>query len=344
MVQLFNKVACFTDIHLGLKGDSRQHNIDAENFIYWFLDEAKEFGADTFIFLGDWHHNRARINVSTLNYTVSNIERICQSFDKTFWIMGNHDLYYRDKREINSVEFGRNLTNMKIISEPFQSDPENSKDNVVILPWLVENEWKKVKEVKCKYMFGHFEIPNFKMNAMVDMPDTGELHADDFVHPEYVFSGHFHKRQRKDNIIYIGNCFPHNFADAWDEDRGAMFMEWDGEPIFKSWPDAPKYKKCRLSQLLEDPYHYLDKHTYLRVEMDLHPTYEETNYIKDELIANFEPRDFAFLPITGNPDDDPEFHGELNFESVESVVLSHLRSIESNNIDNELLVKIFQSL
>jgi DNA repair exonuclease SbcCD nuclease subunit len=36
---------------------------------------------------------------------------------------------------------------------------------------------------------------------------------------EYVFSGHFHFRQAKENIVYTGNIMPFNFADAWDEDR-----------------------------------------------------------------------------------------------------------------------------
>ena len=38
---MFKKAACFTDIHFGLKNNSRQHNNDCENFVNWFIDEAK---------------------------------------------------------------------------------------------------------------------------------------------------------------------------------------------------------------------------------------------------------------------------------------------------------------
>ena len=40
------------------------------------------------------------------------------------------------------------------------------------------------------------------MNAMVQMPDHGELKAEHFEHQEYVFSGHFHKRQINGNVTY----------------------------------------------------------------------------------------------------------------------------------------------
>ena len=101
----FKKVACFTDIHFGMKGNSRIHNDDCEAFIYWFIEQAKSHGCETCIFLGDWHHHRSATNVSTMNYTVSNMERLGAAFEKVYVIMGNHDLFYREKREINSMEF-----------------------------------------------------------------------------------------------------------------------------------------------------------------------------------------------------------------------------------------------
>ena len=48
----FKKVACFTDIHFGMKGNSRVHNDDCEAFVYWFIEQAKAHGCETCIFLG----------------------------------------------------------------------------------------------------------------------------------------------------------------------------------------------------------------------------------------------------------------------------------------------------
>jgi len=40
----FKRAACFTDIHFGLKGNSRVHNDDGEAFCYWFIEQAKAHG------------------------------------------------------------------------------------------------------------------------------------------------------------------------------------------------------------------------------------------------------------------------------------------------------------
>ena len=50
-MQLFKKVACFTDLHVGLKGNSQTHLQDCEEFIDWFIAEARGAGCETCIFL-----------------------------------------------------------------------------------------------------------------------------------------------------------------------------------------------------------------------------------------------------------------------------------------------------
>ena len=53
-----------------------------KQFVRWFIEQAKAEGCETCIFLGDWHHHRSATNVSTMNYTVSNMERLGAAFEK----------------------------------------------------------------------------------------------------------------------------------------------------------------------------------------------------------------------------------------------------------------------
>jgi len=334
---MFKKAACFTDIHFGLKNNSRQHNNDCENFVNWFIDEAKKFGAETCIFLGDWHHHRSSINISTLNYSISNLKRLSEAFEQTYFLVGNHDLFYRDKREISSVVFAQEIPKVKVIDEIIV------KDDVALIPWLIGNEWKKVKNIKAKYMFGHFELPNFKMNAMVEMPDHGELNAGHFDKVGHVFSGHFHKRQTKGNVTYIGNPFAHNYADAWDNDRGCMMLEWDQPPKYMIWPAGPKYRTIPLSKLLESPDEFLEPETNVRVKIDINVTYEEANFIKENFQNTYNLREISLLPHK-EVEDELEFQGEIKFQSVDEIVLDQLTNIESDTFDNSVLIEIYNRL
>jgi hypothetical protein len=245
-------------------------------------------------------------------------------------------LYYRDKRELNSVEYARDLPNFVMVDEWF------IQGDVAIIPWLVQDEWRKIKKIKAKYMFGHLELPYFKMNAMVEMPDHGGLQSEHLTGPEYVFSGHFHKRQYKNNIHYIGNAFPHNYADAGDWERGAMFLDWGGEPQYVNWPECPKYKTLTLSALLSDHQNLLDEYTYARVKLDIDISYEEANFIRENFSEQYNVREISLLPIKDNQE---EFEGgDIQFESVNQIVLSQLDTIESQTIKKDVLIDIYNGL
>ena len=333
----FKKVACFTDIHFGMKGNSRVHNDDCEAFIYWFIDQAKAHGCETCIFLGDWHHHRSSTNVSTMNYTVSNMERLGQAFEKTYVIMGNHDLFYRDKREINSMEFVRNIPNVHLVNEWLETE------DVAIIPWIVQDEWKRIPHMKQRYMFGHFELPYFQMNAIVEMPDVGGIKAEHFVNQEYMFTGHFHKRQVRNNISYMGNAFPHNYADAGDDERGMMILEYGGKPKYINWPDMPRYRNYKISQLLSDPEGLLKEKMYVRVTLDIKISYEEANFIRETFIEKYKLRELQLIPEQLDQAKQTTAKVE-KFDSVDQIVVKQLESVESQTYDKKILMAIYNNL
>jgi hypothetical protein len=336
MANLFKKAACFTDIHYGLKQNSKQHLIDCENFITWFIDEAKARQCETCFFLGDWHHHRASINIATMNATIRDLKRLNDSFETVYFITGNHDLYYREKRDLNSVEFARDLSNFVMVDEHF------IRDGVAIIPWLVGDEHRQLDKIDCKYMFGHFELPYFKMNAMVEMPDHGGIKATHLSKPDYVFSGHFHKRQYKGNIHYIGNAFPHNYADVDDNERGAMFLTWGEEPQYVNWDKCPKYIVMGLRELISDPDKFLDESTHARIKIDINISYEEANFIRETFNEKYKVREIQLLPIK---EDEEQFEGsEIRFESVDQIVISQLDTIESNAISKDMLIELYKEL
>jgi DNA repair exonuclease SbcCD nuclease subunit len=337
MSNLFKKVACFTDIHFGLKSNSSTHNQDCLDFVDWYIAKAKEEGCDIGIFMGDWHHNRNSLNITTMDYSLRALEKLGAAFDKFYFFPGNHDLYYKDKRDIHSVEFGKYIPGITVVHEPV------TIGNVTMCPWLVGEEWKSIGKKGGKYIFGHFELPSFFMNAMVQMPDHGEIQLDSFQNYELGFSGHFHKRQQRQNMVYIGNAFPHNYADAWDDERGMMILEWDGQPEYYAWPDQPTFRTIKLSQLIDEADTIIKPKQHLRVSLDIDITYEEASFIKENFIANYDIRELTL--ITEKKDIEINTNVDIQaFESVDQIVSSQIVNIDSDTYNKNTLLAIYNSL
>lgn len=335
---LFKKAACFTDFHVGAKSNSTVHLKDCEEFIDWFIDEARRNNCDTCIFLGDWSHNRNSLNLVTLNSSIQFLEKLGAAFDQFFWFPGNHDLFYKDKRDIHSTAFGKHIPGMTVI------DRITTIDEVTLVPWLIGDEWKTMRSIDSRYVFGHFELPSFYMNAMIQMPDHGELKKEEFVNPEYVFSGHFHKRQHKGNIVYIGNAFPHNFSDAWDDERGMMILEWGGTPQYLNWADAPKYRTLKLSDLIDRKDQIMKSKMHLRVNLDIDISYEEANFIKETFASEYDIREISLIQDKVNLQGMPDDNLETNFSSVDQIVTDQLVNIESDQFNKNMLLEIYNNI
>jgi len=336
---LFNKAAVFTDIHLGMKGNSRVHNQDCEDYIDWYIEQAKAHGCETGLFCGDWHHNRNSLNLTTMDTTIRLLEKLGEAFENFYMFAGNHDLYYKDKRDISSTEFARHIPGITVI------DQMMVQDDVALVPWLVGDEWKKIEKLKAKYLFGHFELPSFYMNAMVQMPDHGELKAEHFKNQEYVFSGHFHKRQKQGKVHYIGNAFPHNYADAWDDARGMMILdkENDAEPLYLDWAECPKYRTVKLSQLIDEKDTLIKPNMYLRVTLDIDISFEEATYIKETFIDTYNCREITLIPQKHIEEINTDLDIE-QFESVDQIVSNEIQAIDSEQFNKKLLLDIYNEL
>jgi DNA repair exonuclease SbcCD nuclease subunit len=338
MSNLFKKAAVFTDLHIGLKSNSVAHNEDCWSFIQWMTKTAKDEGCDVVIMTGDWHNHRASINIVSLQYSLRCLEHLGQHFDRVFLIPGNHDLYYRDRRDVSSVEWARHLPNIEICNDWFQAG------DVVIAPWLVGDDHMRIPQLKGQYMFGHFELPGYLMNAMIEMPDHGTVQREDFNNFGHVFTGHFHKRQTKRNITYIGNAFPHNYADAGDDERGLMILEWGQEPVYHAWPDQPRYRVLGLSTLIDRAADLLMPKMSVRVNLDIEISYEEANYIKETFVSQYNLREMSLVPNKTSGVSEDLAPGDVRFESVDQIVIDQITNIDSEFYDSKLLLQIYQNL
>lgn len=334
---LFNRAMVFTDLHFGLRHNSIEHNNDCIEYLKWFIGLAKEKNAETCIFMGDYHHHRNNMNIHTQNYMLQGMQMLNDNFNKTYFLVGNHDLYFRENRSVTSAKFANIFPNIELV------DKITVLGDAALVPWLVEDEWKTIPDIKTKYIFGHLELPGFKMNAMVEMPDNGTLNSSHLMNQDYVFSGHFHKRQTKGKITYIGNPFGHNYSDIWDFERGAMFIEWDKPPVFLDYTDGPRFISTTMSTLLSNPDLYLKPKTFLQVTLDVDITYEEATFLRENFLSQYKVREFK-LVHSEDSTVDTDYSGDINFKSIDQIVVEQLGNVESDTIKSNKLIEIYNRL
>lgn len=347
-----DKLIVFTDIHYGLKRNSIDHNKDCDEFIDWVIETASAKGITKCAFLGDWHHNRHTINVETLQYSYQGMKKLNDFFDTVYFIVGNHDLYYREHRDVHSVTIGSGLDKFVVI------DKKTEIGDMTFLPWLVEDEWRDIRKIDSKYIFGHFELPTFYLNSMIKMPKhDGMAETKDFNNNSMVFSGHFHKRQNQANVWYIGNAFPHTFDDVdEEEDRGCMILE-NGNMSFEYWPKSPRYKKFTYDALKGNENTILDGMCKIHAKVSYNSgkvSPVQINLYREFLKENYDFRtvdivDSAETMITESDEDTGDVE-DVDDESVEivsdidSITIKQLQKIESDEYDKNLLINLYRDL
>jgi hypothetical protein len=142
----------------------------------------------------------------------------------------------------------------------------------------------------------------------------------------------------------MGNAFPHNFADTWDDARGMMTLEWDSEPQFIDWPDCPKYRTVKLSRLIDEKDTIMKSKMYLKVNLDIDITFEEANFIKETYMVEHDIREISLIQEKSNVDGTSDDLPDSKFESVDQIVTEQLVNIESKDFDKAILLDIYNNL
>ena len=120
-----------------------------------------------------------------------------------------------------------------------------------------------------------------------------------------------------------------------------MFLTWDGEPQYVNWPECPKYRAFTLKELLDNHQGLLDEYTYARVKLDISISYEEANFIREKMAEQYNVRELQLIPIK----EEEEYEGgEITFESVDQIVIQQLETIESQTVEKDKLIDIYNSI
>ncbi len=211
------KIALITDTHFGARNDSLPFNDYFYKFweeIFFPLIDKKKI--DTIIHLGDTMDRRKFVSYKIANDFRTRFLRPILDRDIHFHILiGNHDTFYKNTNDINSVEelIGDKSDRVWYYTE--SKTVEIGGTSIHLVPWINSENYydsmKKIKETNASICMGHLEISGFEMH---------KGHYSEIGHPKEifnkfntVFSGHFHKKSDDGKIFYLGSPYQMTWSD-----------------------------------------------------------------------------------------------------------------------------------
>tara|TARA_Y100000114_G_scaffold36710_1_gene32204 strand:+ start:3808 stop:4854 length:1047 start_codon:yes stop_codon:yes gene_type:complete len=224
------RIAILTDTHFGARNDSQQFLDYFLGFIEnQFLPECEKQNIDTVLHLGDLMDRRKFVNFNTLNQVRERfIERLQERNMKMYCLIGNHDTYYKNTNQVNSLTelFGERYDCFIPIDEP--TDICLGGKTFGMVPWINKENKEQcdnfLKDSKADIMCGHFELSGYEVLRGVKF--DGGMSDNLLKRFDEVWSGHFHMKHYKNNVRYMGTPYQITFSDLY-ESKGFYIYDTD---------------------------------------------------------------------------------------------------------------------
>ena len=223
------KIAIITDTHFGARND----NLNFNDYFYKFYDDIffpmlKERDITTCIHMGDVVDRRKYISYRIANDFRSRfVERFKELGIDLHIIIGNHDTYYKNTNEVNSMDelVGEDILTT-IYSKPqiveFDGTP------ILFMPWINTNNYSDsinlLKTANTDLLMGHLEISGFQMHR--GQYSENGYDKELFRRFDTVFSGHFHHKSDDGQIYYLGTPYQLTWND-YNDPKGFHVFDTD---------------------------------------------------------------------------------------------------------------------
>ena len=210
-----SKIAFITDTHFGARNDSP---LFVEYFLSFlegqFFPYLKANNIKTIVHLGDLMDRRKFVNFFVLSQVKTRFMEYLKNNNIEFHcIIGNHDTFFKNTNDLNSVKelFGHN--GIYIYDKPTRKTIEGF--DFAIVPWINKENEKEclnfIKTAKADICLGHFELYGYEI--MRGIPHEDGMDPNLLARYEMVLSGHFHVKHSKDNVHYLGTPYQITFND-----------------------------------------------------------------------------------------------------------------------------------
>jgi len=275
-----SKITLSTDWHFG-KSNGKFDGIILEG-IRQQCEHAKKNNITTLVNLGDTLDVKQTISTSTLNMLAKAFQLINDTYEKAYILVGNHDMSKKTYDETgHNLHILSGYSNIELIDS---CRILNIFEKTFYMIPYFPNEYVKDHQFKdADYLCGHLEVQGFMLNQFLKAEEG--VNESLFEKYNHVFLGHFHKKQTKGNLSYIGNLCRFFYGED-DDARGWTILDTiSGSMEFFEY-QHPRMFKFKISSLLEieDLTTIFRPGDNLKLVIDTSLKYSELEELKSTLI------------------------------------------------------------
>lgn len=318
------KIVLFSDLHIFAHLSRTQFEDIAQAFLIRLLNYCRKNQINKIFFLGDWFHIKNKLYVPPFIKSIDLLRAFREEkIDLTF-LIGNHDAPQMHSTDHSIMyafqEYG------KVVPLYDWQDIEGIRFHFL----SYTNELPEFEYAEKNVLMAHLDVKNFVMDSGFICQEGFDSKM--FEKFDYVFSGHFHKHQIINNIVYVGSPYQTRFSERFDEKGFIVLDTSDLNWQFIKYPKAPKFKEINLEEYDEKQV----KGNFVRIK-----THKNSNLteIKDKFLAlGAETVDFIF-------EDENE---EKELTMIEDLTMGSMTELSSAYFDmvaeNKLFPKELQDL
>jgi DNA repair exonuclease SbcCD nuclease subunit len=226
-----SKALIFSDLHIHGHKDRTERLKDCLEVLEWVFATADKCDCEYIFFLGDLFHERSKIDVMNYLHTFEIFMKHMlddASHREMYLLVGNHDMYHKERWDVNSVKPLSAIPRISVIQSPVSLNLGGRK-----IDWLphTENPIEALNEFKKNgagdILFGHMAVSGALTNTFYGVRsdviveydnDMVTVDASLFDSWDMTMLGHYHGAQKLSaKAEYIGSPLQLTFGEAFQE-------------------------------------------------------------------------------------------------------------------------------
>lgn len=348
-----NKILLFSDIHIAQHKKSMERLNDCLKTLEWVFETAKSKNIDKIVFAGDLFQDREKIDIIVYHLVFEKFIKYCDGSIKLWLLLGNHDLWFNERWDINSVQPFSAINGVTVIDKPCALQIGNSE--LDFLPFA-HNPIDHLKELMPstrkrkghKTLIAHLSIDGAKTNTMHNIySDVIIEHDGDMVAVgpklfrswDKVWLGHYHGAQTLDNIEYIGSPLQLSFGEAFQDKHIVIYDTEDGSTEYVDNDFSPKHLILSKNEISK----YDLSKNFVQIKVEDSGNADLIEFRKD--MEKLNPSTLEIIPIQKEEEDEHFVEDAKSvLEDKDTMLEKYVNQVSTGTLDKEKLINLGKNI